>query len=94
MVDARRALVAQHFDLAIIDVAVGADSGLDLLPELRGGDGKPIPVIIFSPHAAGGVINPQGVSTGNKACISLTDLVAAVHDRLRLGSLRTAKETA
>ena len=94
MDDARRALVAQHFDLAILDVAVGADSGLDLLPELRGGDGKPIPVIIFSPHAAGGVVNPQGESTRNKACISLTDLVAAVHDRLRLGSLRTAKETA
>lgn len=94
MEDARRALVVQHFDLAILDVAVGADSGLDLLPELRGGDGKPIPVIIFSPHAAAGDVNPQVGASRNKACISLTDLVAAVHDRLRLGSLRTAEETA
>ncbi len=94
MDDARRALMAQHFDLAILDVTVGADSGLDLLPELRGGDGRPIPVIIFSPHAAAADLNPQVEATGNKACISLTDLVAAVHDRLRLRSLRSAKETA
>jgi PAS domain S-box-containing protein len=85
--EARRALVAQHFDLAILDVAVGADSGLNLLPELRGDDGKPIPVIIFSPRAASGDADPRVPATLNKACISLSDLVAAVHDRLRLGSL-------
>jgi PAS domain S-box-containing protein len=92
--DARRALVAQHFDLAILDVAVGANSGLDLLPELHGGDGKPVPVIIFSPRTAAGETNPQRESTRNKTCLSLTDLVAAVHDRLQLRSLRTTKETA
>jgi len=94
MDDARRALLAQHFDLAILDVAVGADSGLDLLPELRGGDGKPIPVIIFSARAAGLTVNPKVESNLNKTCVSLTDLVASVHDRLRLRSSRTAKETA
>ncbi len=94
MIDARRALVAGHFDLAILDTAVGADSGLDLLPELRGDDGKPIPVIIFSAHAAGLKVDPEVEPNLNKACVSLTDLVAAVHDRLRLKSLRTTRETA
>jgi PAS domain S-box-containing protein len=94
MDEARRSLLGQHFDLAILDVAVGADSGLDLLPDLRGGNGKPIPVIIFSPRAAAGHINPQVGPTLNRACISMTDLVAAVHDRLKLRSLRTARETA
>ena len=92
MDDARRALVAGHFDLAILDTAVGADSGLDLLPELRGSDGKPIPVIVFSAHA-GLEVDAQVEPNRNKACISVTDLVAAVHDRLKLRSLRTAKET-
>jgi DNA-binding NarL/FixJ family response regulator len=40
--------VAQHFDLAVLDVALAEGFGLDLLPDLCGRDGQPIPVVVFS----------------------------------------------
>jgi DNA-binding response OmpR family regulator len=46
--EARQALVAQHFDLAVLDVALAEGFGLDLLPDLCGRDGQPIPVVVFS----------------------------------------------
>ena len=49
---ARRVIKAKHFDLAVLDIALGSDSGLDLLPELRDSDDNAIPVIIFSAQGA------------------------------------------
>jgi CheY-like chemotaxis protein len=46
---ARRALLSNHFDLAVLDIALTSGSGLDLLPDLRNREGDPIPLIVFSP---------------------------------------------
>ena len=50
--EARRALMMNQFDLAVLDMNFGSASGLELLPALRRKDGAPIPVIIFSAYAA------------------------------------------
>jgi PAS domain S-box-containing protein len=92
--EARRALVAYQFDLAVLDVAVGPVSGLDLLPELRRRDGPPIPVIIFSAHPPEFASNPQVEARLDKSRVSLDDLVAAVHDRLMLRSSYSREEVA
>jgi DNA-binding response OmpR family regulator len=46
---ARRALLSNHFDLAVLDIAPTSGSGLDLLPDLRNRESDPIPLIVFSP---------------------------------------------
>jgi PAS domain S-box-containing protein len=85
--EARCALLLRHFDLAIIDISLGAVSGLDLLPDLRSGKGSPIPVIVFSAHGGELKGNLQVEAQLNKAsAASLKDLAAAIHDRLMLRS--------
>ena len=82
---ARSALRAFDFDLAILDVVVGPKSGLELLPDLRSGKGKAIPVIIFSAHVNDLKDGVQVNESLNKASLaSLDDLMRAVRDRLRL----------
>ena len=90
--EARRALMTDRFDLAIIDVCLGTASGLDLLPSLRGRDGAPIPVIVFSAHPADLAANPQVEANLDKARTSLKQLMDAVHDRLALRRPRAVKE--
>lgn len=46
--EARHVLDTHHFDLAVLDVGLAAGFGLDLLPDLCGADGRPIPVVVFS----------------------------------------------
>jgi len=88
--EARRALHARHFDLAILDISVGDVSGLDLLPDLRSKKGTPIPVIVFSAHSADVKGNLQVLNKSSAAALS--DLVAAVHDRLMLKTAPAQKE--
>jgi len=84
---ARHVLLTHHFDLAILDIILGPISGLDLLPDLRNRNGSPIPVIVFSAQGADLKVDPQVKTTLNKSsAASLEDLVAAVHDRLKLRS--------
>ena len=45
---AQRALRADDFDLAVIDMAHAAGTNLGLLPDLRDGKGNAIPVVVFS----------------------------------------------
>ena len=92
--EARRALLAYQFDLAVLDVAVGPVSGLDLLPELRRHDGSPIPVIIFSGHPPELIPNAQVEARLDKSRASLDDLVTAVHDRLMLRPSYSREEVA
>jgi PAS domain S-box-containing protein len=91
---ARDELVTSNFDLAILDITLGAVSGLDLLPELQRRDGAPIPVIVFSAHGAELAPNPQVEANLDKLRASLDDLVAAVHDRLRLRLSQSREEVA
>jgi PAS domain S-box-containing protein len=46
--EARHVLDTHHFDLAVLDVGLAEGFGLDLLPDLTGADGRPIPVVVFS----------------------------------------------
>jgi DNA-binding response OmpR family regulator len=46
--EARHVLDTHHFDLAVLDVGLAEGFGLDLLPDLCGSDGRPIPVVVFS----------------------------------------------
>jgi PAS domain S-box-containing protein len=81
---ARRTLVTDRIDLAVLDIALGEDSGLDLLPDLRGSLGNRIPVIIFSARGAGIPCDEQVHAALSKMNSSLESLGAAVRDRLAL----------
>ena len=83
---AREVLSAQHFDLIVLDIALGADCGINLLPELKNRKGAPIPVIIFSADAAELASDFQVQGRLNKSRATLDDLVDAVRDRLMLRS--------
>lgn len=84
--EARAALLAHNFDLAVLDITLGEASGLDLLPDLRNRSGAAIPVVIFSGHSAEIAAIPQVEARLTKIGASLDDLVVAVHDRLMLRS--------
>jgi PAS domain S-box-containing protein len=92
--DARQAVLLRHFDLVILDIMLGAVSGLDLLPHLRNRQDSPIPVIIFSAYTTNVKNRPQVEANLDKAsAASLDNLVSAVRDRLRLRSTRTSEAT-
>jgi DNA-binding response OmpR family regulator len=90
--EARRALGAHHFDLAVLDITLGQSSGLDLLPDLRTSSGRPIPVIIFSAQGAGSSPDSQVEASLEKSQAALDSLIATVHDRLTPGPTHAAKE--
>jgi PAS domain S-box-containing protein len=79
---ARAALAADSFDLAVLDISLGAGSGLELLPDLRDGKGKAIPVIVFSALDAGVACDEQVQVSLSKSRTSIESLVATVRDRL------------
>ena len=56
---ALRILAGRQVDLVVLDIGLGQDSGLDLLPDLRDRAGNMIPVIIFSVHAGGVTCDEQ-----------------------------------
>ena len=81
---ALRTLASERIDLVILDVTLGQDSGLDLLPDLCDSSGNIIPVIIFSNHSEEVERDDQVDSTLSKMDASLESLGAAVRDRLAL----------
>jgi PAS domain S-box-containing protein len=90
---ARAALLANRIDLAVLDIAIGPSSGLDLLPHLRDEAGNIIPVIVFS-QAGDPDCDEQIRNSLPKARTSLDDLVAAVRDRLLPQAPRYVREVA
>jgi PAS domain S-box-containing protein len=84
MESARRTLVTERIDLAVLDIALGEKSGLDLLPDLRGTLGQTIPVIIFSTHCADMACDEQVHAALSKMNSSVQSLRGAVQDRLAL----------
>jgi CheY-like chemotaxis protein len=71
-------------DLVVLDIGLGENSGLDLLPDLRDPTGNRIPVIVFSTHAAGVPCGDQVNSSLSKINSSLENLAESVRDRLAL----------
>jgi len=91
---ALRTLATDRIDLVVLDVTLGENSGLDLLPDLRDSSGGIIPVIIFSNHSADVPCDDQINLTLSKMNSSLESLAAAVRDRLALMPAHFTKEVA
>ena len=75
---ARAALATEAFDLVILDLGLADGSGLELLPELRRADGKPIPVVIFSAQDADPRLAREVDAVLTKSRASLGKLVDTV----------------
>ncbi len=80
--EARRALAVHHFDVAILDVAVAAGSGFELLHELRDGEGDAIPLVVFSPLDLNPGFAEQLRSALIKSRTSIDDLIVILQKRL------------
>jgi PAS domain S-box-containing protein len=91
---ARRTLSTERIDLAVLDISLGAHSGLELLPDLRNSRGKVIPVIIFCAQDADLRLDEQVQAALCKLNTPLATLVATVRDRLAHLPTRTALEVA
>ena len=73
---ARRELAANSVDLAVLDISLGSESGLDLLPSLLDRSGDAIPVIVFSVNVDGQTRDGQIQATLAKSGTSLENLLA------------------
>ncbi|MGJ4994019.1 ATP-binding protein [Bradyrhizobium sp. HKCCYLS3077] len=91
---ARRVLATEHIDLAIVDVRLGAEPGLDLLPHLRDAAGKIIPVIIFSNSDQNWPDDDQLQLALSRKTSPLQRLGSIVRDRLGLSPPLTVREVA
>jgi DNA-binding response OmpR family regulator len=80
--EARLALKASDFDLAVLDARFAKAASPDLMHELRDSKGNVIPVVIFSAQGATQVLNEEEQATLAKLHSSIDSLVAAVRDRL------------
>ena len=91
---ARRALAANRFDVAVLDVALAAGSGFDLLHELRDSKGDAIPLIVFSPDDTNPAFAAQLRSALIKSRTSIDNLIAILQKRLSGNSLPSRDEDA
>jgi signal transduction histidine kinase/DNA-binding response OmpR family regulator len=73
--EARAALAAGDFDLAILDLDLDGSNGMDLLPDLHDRDGKAVPVIIYSVHGADPAQTTQVQAALIKSRTSIESLV-------------------
>lgn len=80
--EARQALKAGDFDLAVLDVALAKEASPDLLPEMRDSRGNTIPVVVFSAKGAKLAADAQVKAALSKSHTSIESLVATVRDRL------------
>jgi DNA-binding response OmpR family regulator/two-component sensor histidine kinase len=91
---ARRALAAERIDAVVLDMALGADSGMDLLPDLRDSLGNALPVIIFANNGAGVPCDEQVRVALSKSNASLERLREKLRDRVALLPARPFMEVA
>jgi PAS domain S-box-containing protein len=91
---ALRTLAADRIDLVVLDIALGKDSGLDLLPDLRDSSGNNIPVIVFSNSSPDAACDDRVDVALSKMNSSLESLGEAVRDRLARQPTQLAKEVA
>jgi len=80
--DARRALANDRYDLAVLDISLGAASVMDFLPDLRNSQGGMIPAIIFAAHGTDIACDEQIGAALSKSQTSIESLVATIHGRL------------
>ena len=94
LVSARRALATESIDVVVLDMALGTDFGMDLLPSLRDNLGNALPVIIFAKNGAAVPCDEQVQLALSKSNASLDDLTEEVRDRLALRLTRPVMEVA
>jgi len=94
LLSARLALTTERIDVVVLDIAVGADSGLDLLPDLRDSLGNALPVIVFANNGAGVPCDEQVQAAFSKSSASLDHLRDKVRERLALLPTRPIMEAA
>jgi len=92
--EARRQIGTKHFDLVVLDLALGAQSGLDLLPDLYDVDHRKIPVIVFSALCADLTYQGQIEITLDKSRTSIDALLASVLDWLAMPTSQAIVGTA
>jgi PAS domain S-box-containing protein len=95
-IDEARHLLDMHtFDLAVLDVALAEGFGLDLLPDLCGADGEPIPVVVFSAQDSP-EIAARVLAVLSKSRASIDNLVSTLRRLVagRLAQAEAAKEVA
>lgn len=80
--EARRVLVSESFDLAVLDVAISAGSGPELLVELRNRDGSLIPVIFLSAQSSHVAYASRVREALAKSSDSVDSLIAILSKRL------------
>jgi DNA-binding NtrC family response regulator len=85
--EARRALAANRFHVAVLDVALAAGSGFELLHELRNSEGDAIPLVVFSPQDANPAFAMQVRAALTKSRMSIDNLIATLRKRLVANSL-------
>ncbi|WP_331040753.1 ATP-binding protein [Allosphingosinicella sp.] len=78
LTNARSALATRHFDLAILDLALGSECGLELLPELRKDKGCSMPIVIFTAQDATPELEGAADVVLTKSKASLDQLTATV----------------
>jgi DNA-binding NtrC family response regulator len=91
---ALRTLASERIDLVVLDIKLGQNSGLDLLPDLHDGSGNCIPVIIFSNQSTDVECNDHIDSALSKMNSSLESLAEAVRDRLARVPAQFARKVA
>jgi DNA-binding response OmpR family regulator len=79
---ARRALAANRFDVAVLDVGLALGSGLELLHELRDSEGDAIPLVVFSPQDANPRFSKEVRAALIKSRTSIDSLLATLRRRL------------
>jgi len=79
---ARGAIAADHFDLAVVDLSLEGTSGFDLIPELCDAAGQAIPVVIYSALAASAAHPAQVQAVLPKSRASIDRLIANLRKRL------------
>ncbi len=81
--EARRQLVAQEFDLIILDVGLRDGSGLDLLPMLNRPDARAIPVLVFSAQEVERSVADEVAGTLVKTCTTNEQLLQTITSLIR-----------
>jgi PAS domain S-box-containing protein len=79
---ARRALAANRFDVAVLDMALALGSGFDLLHDLRDAEGDAMPIVVFSPEEENPVVATQIRAALIKSRASIDFLVSTLRKRL------------
>lgn len=82
LAEARVRLSSGAFELVLLDLGLPDGSGTELLSELIGSDGQPLPVVIFSAQEAGASVTAQVKASLVKLRTPDRDLVKTVRDVL------------